>query len=354
MPCSADIVVVGAGIVGASITHHLARRGVSVTVLDQAIQPGAGATRFSGGLVRAYDPDAGTQELALASLAVYRDAAQWNSGYAPLCTVGAVTVAHPVEESTLRDAARVINAALNTSAQVVTNCDAALGVGLAGGIALVEPEAGWVSATSVTSDWLRQAKTNGAVTRYGIRVQRIDNRGGRPVVVTPAGEIHAGAVVVSAGPWAARPIAGLRPQHRVRARSIQVSIVHRPSDSAHHATFIDQRTGVYGKPIDAHHSLIGMPHLVWDAPFDRTPDQAHVRATARAVSVHLPWAWTAKLQNVIRAADGYSEHSEFLTGTNVPHVWVVRGWNGGGVRTAPEAGRRIAELCLTRTFETSA
>ncbi|MFE3129901.1 hypothetical protein ACFXHD_41545, partial [Streptomyces hydrogenans] len=38
--------------------------------------------------------------------------------------------------------------------------------------------------------------------------------------------------------------------------------------------------------------------------------------------------------------------SGLLTGTGVPRVWAVRGWNGGGVKTAPEAGRLIAAALL--------
>src|SRR5437868_11319386 len=37
-------VVVGAGIVGASVAYHLARAGASVTLLDQAASPAAGVT----------------------------------------------------------------------------------------------------------------------------------------------------------------------------------------------------------------------------------------------------------------------------------------------------------------------
>ena len=46
------IVVVGAGIVGASIAYHLAKRGVKVTVVE-ASQPGAGATGKSFGWINA-------------------------------------------------------------------------------------------------------------------------------------------------------------------------------------------------------------------------------------------------------------------------------------------------------------
>ncbi|WP_188191575.1 NAD(P)/FAD-dependent oxidoreductase [Nonomuraea sp. SYSU D8015] len=38
------VAVVGAGIVGASVAYHLARRGVSVTLIDQAASPAAGVT----------------------------------------------------------------------------------------------------------------------------------------------------------------------------------------------------------------------------------------------------------------------------------------------------------------------
>ncbi len=40
---SADVMVVGAGIVGASVAYHLARGGADVVLLDRSL-PGAGAT----------------------------------------------------------------------------------------------------------------------------------------------------------------------------------------------------------------------------------------------------------------------------------------------------------------------
>ena len=46
------IVVAGAGIIGASIGYHLAKRGARVTILD-ALQPGSGATGKSLGWINA-------------------------------------------------------------------------------------------------------------------------------------------------------------------------------------------------------------------------------------------------------------------------------------------------------------
>ncbi|MGW4158339.1 NAD(P)/FAD-dependent oxidoreductase [Streptomyces sp. NPDC004788] len=349
VPPGADVVVVGAGITGAAAAHHLARRGLSVVVLDQAPRPAAGATGRSGGMVRAYDPDPAVAELALASLAVYRDPARWASRRAPLHAVGAVTVADPAQETALREAAGRINGTPDASAHVVTGRTEVAGIRLSGGVALVEPEAGWVAPSEVTEDWLAQAGADGAAVRCGVRVRAVEARGGRPVVCTDAGEIRAGAVLAAVGPWAAKPVPGLRPVSPVRARSIQVSIVGRGPSAPPHATLIDLRTGVYAKPVGRDRTLIGMPHLVWDSAFDARPDPAHTRATLSALAAPFPWLAEAAHLHTVRATDAYGTAGAggaaygLMEGTGVPHVWSVRGWNGGGVRTAPEAGRRIAD-----------
>lgn len=346
LPYDSDVVVVGAGIVGASVAHRLAARGVTVTVLEQAVHPGAGATGRSGGMVRAYDPDDTVAAMAERSLAVYRDPARWASGRAPLQTVGAVTIAEPARAAELRAAADRIGRTTGSAAYVTADQEV-LGVRLAGGVALVEPDAGWVPPVEVAEDWLRQACADGASLHRGVRVLGVEERGGRTVVRTDAGEVRAGTVVAATGPWAARPPLGLRPRRPVRSRSIQVSIVQREPAGTEHATFIDLRSGVYGKPVGGNRSLIGMPHLVWDSPLDAEPDAAHAQATAAAVTAHLPWAGAAEQLAVIRAADGYGETSDLLVETDLPRVWCLRGWNGGGVKVAPEAGRLVADALLS-------
>ncbi|WP_079085069.1 NAD(P)/FAD-dependent oxidoreductase [Streptomyces dysideae] len=68
------VVVVGAGIVGASVTYHLARRGVSVTLIDREAAPAAGVTGGSfawfGG--RSGDWPGGAEDLRGSVLADYR------------------------------------------------------------------------------------------------------------------------------------------------------------------------------------------------------------------------------------------------------------------------------------------
>lgn len=353
-PARADVVVVGAGIVGAAVTYHLARRGVSVVTLERAGRPGAGATGSSGGMVRAFDPDPQMAELALASLATYRDPAQWLDGAAPLHGVGAVTVADPGQEDVLRTAAATINGALATSAHVVADREAA-GLGLAGGVALVEPEAGWVDPVGVTLDWVRRAVDAGARLCHGVEVTGFEDAGGRVRVLTDAGALLAERVLVAAGPWAAQLLAAVRDDVPVRSRSIQVSVVEGRPEGAEHATLVDLRTGVYARPHGPGRTLIGMPHLVWDAAVDAPPDPQHASATFAALAPYLPWLPAARLRTTVRSADAYVTPrgrpgpEPLLSGTAVPAVWSVRGWDGGGVKVAPEAGRRIAEAVVAGT-----
>jgi glycine/D-amino acid oxidase-like deaminating enzyme len=68
----ADVVVVGAGIVGASIGYHAARLGADVTIVDRGM-PGCGATRESFGWIGASEPEPGPGgALRAAALREYR------------------------------------------------------------------------------------------------------------------------------------------------------------------------------------------------------------------------------------------------------------------------------------------
>src|ERR1051326_5381860 len=52
VPHTADVVIVGGGIMGASTAYHLAQRGVSAVVLESADMLGLGSTGLNAGGVR--------------------------------------------------------------------------------------------------------------------------------------------------------------------------------------------------------------------------------------------------------------------------------------------------------------
>lgn len=349
---TAEYVVVGAGITGAAVAAHLARHGAAPLVLE-ADAPACGATGASGGMVRGYDPDPVVARLAAASLASYADPTAWCSGTAPLRRSGAVTLAAVGRAGELDRAAEALRATAGADCRVVSgdNVQEVRGVHMADGVALVEPAAGWIDPVQVTELFLRQAVRDGARLASGVRLTAIRHAAGDLFLDTTQGAVRAiRAVVLAIGGWAARPPVGVQsPQVRVRTRAIQVSVLHRPTEASAHATFIDLRTGGYGKAIDEHTTLVGAPSLEWDEDpcADIPPDAEHHQHTLEVVRRNLPWIASAETVRVVRSFDGYATGDSLLIPTDLRRVWFTRMGSGGGAKVAPELGREIAERLLS-------
>lgn len=366
----ADYVIVGAGITGAAVAAQLTAGGVSTVVLEAGAGPARGATGSSGGMVRAYDPDPAIVRLALPSVTRYADPAAWTSQTAPLHKVGAVTLAAPEHAEAFESAAADLRAA-GWPAEVVTGAHEVCGVRTSGAVALLEPSAGWVDPVRVTSLLLDEAMAAGAEVRLGTRVTGLEpsadgTDGADGIdVVTDHGTIRARhGVVLATGAWAARQKLGATDTAgSVRTRSIQTALVRRPSGVDYHCTFIDLRTGGYGKPVDDQTSLIGYPLLDWDVDPDAAmpPDDAHRARTVDVVAENLPWLQDAADVTAIRSMDAFSSdgngsldntdtHQALVTlvATGMSGVWLCRSGNGGGVRVAPELGRQIARTLTIR------
>jgi sarcosine oxidase subunit beta len=87
LPRSAEVVIVGAGVMGASVAHHLAARGCrDVLLLDRAPAAGAGSTgRATGGFRVQYDMpvNVGLSLLSLEKLRRFRDEIGVDPEYQP-------------------------------------------------------------------------------------------------------------------------------------------------------------------------------------------------------------------------------------------------------------------------------
>src|SRR4051812_29157188 len=72
LPSTADVVVIGGGIVGTSAAFHLAEAGVSVVLVERGQLAGGSTSKAAGG-VRAQFSDALNIQIAQRSLAAYAD-----------------------------------------------------------------------------------------------------------------------------------------------------------------------------------------------------------------------------------------------------------------------------------------
>lgn len=189
---SSDVIVVGAGIVGASVAYHAARAGAAVTLLDAA-QPGAGATADSFAWVGASGIRSGpAAALRLTATDEYRRLeaelpglpVRW-SGSLTWGAAGAPPEAGPGQEIVTGAKAATLEPALRQPPEW----------------AVWAPGDGAVDAVGVIERLVAGARTHGARVRPDTPVTAIRrDAGGRVAGVdTRAGTLAGGTVVLAAG-----------------------------------------------------------------------------------------------------------------------------------------------------------
>jgi glycine oxidase len=292
-----EIIVVGAGIVGCAIAHELARRGVSVQVVEER-STGMGATQASAGILAPY-VEAGNSttllSLAVRSLDLFDDfvtAVREDSGVQLLYRrTGTLQVA--VNEEEMRD---LRNAAARLDAQRVPFeiLDAEqirveephLSADVTGG--LIIPAHGFVAAGELVRALAAGARRRGAQVIEGSRVRRIAPSGGEVVVETDRGPLSGSSVVLAAGSWSSRiDVAGVRsaPVRPVRGQLLRLAW----NGPALRRVVWSNRC--YVVPWDDGSVLVGA--TAEEAGFDERTTAAGVHDLIGAACEILPAAWTA-------------------------------------------------------------
>ncbi len=203
---TAEILIIGGGVVGCSVAYHLARRGArDVTVLEQA-GVGSGSSGKAAGGIRQQFSTPVCVLLSLVSLeAFHRFEAEMgvNPGFEPC---GYLLVTARPDEMAAFGANVAMQRALGVEVRTVTPDDIArihpwLRVDdLVGGTYC--PTDGVAGPAEVTAAFARRARELGARIREGCRVTAVRVEASRVVEVqTSDGAFAPGALVVAAGAW---------------------------------------------------------------------------------------------------------------------------------------------------------
>lgn len=209
--------VVGGGVMGASVAWHVARRSDPLTepvLLLERREFGAGSSGRSGAILRQFYSDRELIGMARDSLRVYSKFELATGRAIGFTRCGVLTIAapHRLEAfellqrnlATMREcgveAERVDARAMRELVPGIEVGDDALGVW--------EPTSGFVDPVRTVEAFAALARHHGATTRVGVEVTGFVPSGKRIVAVqTNDGVIEVEQVVVAAGPWTKRLLA---------------------------------------------------------------------------------------------------------------------------------------------------
>ena len=352
---TADAIIVGAGVQGASLAYHLARRGVRPVVLDARTLAG-GATGRSSGLVRLHydlEPEA---RLAWASFPYFQEWRERIGGECGFVRTGFLQLMSREDADRLRT-----NVAMQQRLGIPTLLVGADDVGrLAPGlvtsdfdVAAYEPESGYADPTATAAGFMAAARRHGATLVQGCRVTAIATAGGRiGGIETTRGTFSAPVVVDAAGAWAAEVgrLAGLALPIGVWRHD--VAFIRRPDGpAAGIPTVIDDRNAMYFRPEGRELLLVALEDgNQMDGSPDRETEAVEPGFVDRAVDRicrRIPGMVDGALHSTHSGQDGITPDQRPILGPAGPEGFVLDcGFSGTGFKTAPAVGASLAELIV--------
>jgi sarcosine oxidase, subunit beta len=350
-----EIVIIGAGIQGASLAFHLARAGARPIVLDR---PGTiNATGRSSGMVRMHYDLPENAALAWRSFQVFRDWADVVGGQSGFTRTGFLQLVPPALSGALRANVQMQQALgiptfvvgpedVRRLAPEMTVDDIQ--------VAAYEPESGYADPSGAAAGLLAAVRKLGGSVRQTACVTSILTSGDRVVGVrTSEGDIGAGAVVLAAGAWSGHLAASIGVKLPIRSWVHDTAYVVRPAGFGPFPAFIDFGRAMYARPEGGHLVLVGLED---DNPIKETPDEVHRGAegfTDRAVerlTGRLPGLVEGGLHSANHGVDGITPDQQPIIGPASPigpeGLWLDCGFSGTGFKTAPAVGESLARMII--------
>jgi sarcosine oxidase subunit beta len=350
-----DAIVIGAGVMGASIAFHLAERGLKTAILERKVSA-SGATGHSSGLVRMHYDLAAESELTFKSYQLYFS--NWKERVGGECgfqQTGFLQIARREHEDKLRgNVANQQKIGINTSvisADEVKKLFPDL-VTEHFDYAAYEPDSGYADATLTTNSFLEAAKRNGAVLIQNCEVTAIHTAGDRVTGVdTDKGDFSAPIIVNSAGAWA-RHVASLAGiEVPLETWTHDVAFLHRPPSLGRIPACIDDVINCYYRPegkalilaAGEDESLRGEPP---DAE-DQTPTPTFLEKLIDQMVQRIPKIEESGLHSIHVGRDGITpDQRAIYSGSGLTGFYLACGLSGTGFKTSPAAGASLVELIL--------
>jgi sarcosine oxidase subunit beta len=354
---SPEVVIAGAGVIGASVAWHLASRGCrDVLVLDRAPEPGHGSTgRATGGFRTQFDTEINTR-LSLLSrekLLRFPDEVGADPGYRPCGYLFlAANEAQLAALCSLRQRQRALGVQVEeVGPEDIRRLNPAVALdGIPGGS--FGPQDGFVRPLGLLEGYLDAARRLGVRFEFGAEVLGVDVQGDRVLGVrTARGMIATRHVVNAAGAWAASlaRTAGVEipvePVRRQVAPSEPTDLL--PEDMPM-TIFLEDRFHLRVR--DGRVLLLWPSEEPWPDPFDTAFDPRWLDGLIERAHARVPCLRQGRLDRERCWAGLYEmspdQHALLGPAPGIEGFWLANGSSGHGVMHAPALGQLLAEMIL--------
>ena len=353
MPTTADLVIIGGGVMGCSILYNLARQGITNTILLEKTTLNAGSTGRSQSICRMHYSNPVTATLAWQSLQTFANFDQIIGGPSGFTPTGYLVIIQETDRPGLnRNLAMQQELGIDTTPLTPADLqDIAPMIAVTENEALAwEPQSGYADPYLVTSTYANRAQQLGAQIQLNTPATRIEIANHQVRAVhTPHGPIHTPAAVIAAGPWANAHLtqAGLNiPLTTVRH---QVAALTRPVDRLpHHPAVGDIAQSFSFRPDGPRMTLMGFGDDEDATPetYNHLPTMTDLTAAQAKLARRIP----AMSQAYFRG--GWAGlftttpdwHPILDQAPGIDGLYCAVGFSGHGFKLAPMIGQTMAEL----------
>ncbi len=375
---NADVVVVGAGIVGSSIGYQLKRHGVgNVAVLDKGIGPAEGSTGASSSICRCRYTNPEVVRLAFHGQKTYGNWGEFLQLSQPrsgLQRPGVLWMMGEPVEKVEADVAKLNAQGVASEAVLpeqlpglfpaLSNCTAPFDmtgeiehVCSTEGAFLFETEGGYADPVGANQDLIEAARKVGVDVLFGSHVVDVSKSGDgvTGVVLSDGTAIEADLVINAAGPWCNQlnQMAGADLRWTLTPTRVQTVYREWPAELGRLPVGADTSTGIYFRPESGGQQVLVGSVLpedeeeIIDDPdtFKRSPDVEFTQMKLAAFHHRVPGL--EPRGNISGIAGLYTINREdvhpVVGPTGVDNFWVANGFSGHGFKLAPAVGSMVAQ-----------
>lgn len=351
---TADALIIGGGVHGASLAFHLAQREVKVIVLEKSFV-GSAATGRSSGLVRMHYDTEASSRLAWLSFQYFRNWRERVGGECGFTRTGFLQIAGRDLQEALK-----ANTAMQQSIGIPTFLITADDVKRLAPTfatddftyAAYEPESGYAMPSDTANALMTAARKRGARLVQTCEVTAVHTSGGKVTGLSSTqGEFSAPVIVNAAGAWASRINTMVGVDLPLTTwRHDTLFVVRPPEIGPSHPTVIDYANQMYFRP-EGNLTLVGLEdgNPLGDSPDGETEHAlpGFVERAIDRICRRIPAMEKGHLQSAHGGYDGISPDQNPVLGAAGPDGFYLDcGHSGTGFKTAPAIGLCMAELIV--------